>query len=138
VFHRDTIRPSVDAPDDRTPSRSVGTFISRLSAYVADALRYWEMRRLVYNAVLACVVAIDFVVAWPASYDKLSFDLLLGLFILSVIANIAFCAVYVVDLFVQFSGLHTAWRWGRLVLLIIGTAFASTIAHFTTRGFFGQ
>jgi hypothetical protein len=125
----------VDNSVDSTPSRATGSFISRLSAYVADALRYWEVRRLVYNGVLACVVLIDFGLAWPASRDKLSFDLFLGLFILAVIANIAFCAVYAIDLFVQFSGLHAAWRWGRVVLLTIGTAFASTIAHFVTRGF---
>jgi hypothetical protein len=132
------MRRSVDNPDNRTHSRPVGTFISRLSAYVADALRYWELRRLVYNAVLAGVVLIDFALAWPASRDKLSVDLLLGLFILAVIANIAFCVVYVIDLFVQFSGLHAAWRWGRVALLTIGTAFASTLAHFVARGFLEQ
>jgi hypothetical protein len=72
--------------------------------------------------------------AWPASREKLSFDLLSGLFMLAVLANIAYCAVYAVDLFVQFSGLHVAWRRGRVVLLIVGTALAATLAHFVAQG----
>jgi hypothetical protein len=97
-------------------------------------LRYWEPRRLIYNAVLAGVVVAHVVTAWPSSREKLSFDLLLGLFILAVLANVAYCAVYLADLFVQFSGLHVAWRRGRVVLLIVGTAFAATIAHFVVQG----
>jgi len=105
----------------------------RWSAYAADALRYWEPRRLIYNLVLASVVVAQVVLAWPASRAKISFDLVLGLFILAVLANVAYCAVYAVDLFVQFSGLQAAWRRGRLAVLIVGTAFAATIAHFVVQ-----
>jgi hypothetical protein len=52
------------------------------------------------------------------------------MFVLGVIANVAYCAVYAIDLFVQFSGLDAAWRVGRVVLLIVGTAFAAAITHF--------
>src|SRR5689334_13589853 len=100
-----------------------GSFVARLSAYTANALRYWEPRRLVYNAALACVVIAHYVQALPASREKLSFDLLLGLFILAVLANVAYSTAYAVDLFVQFSGLDAAWRRGRVLLLIVGTAF---------------
>jgi len=112
-------------------------FFVRLSRYVANGLRYWEPRRLIYNGVLVLVVGLDFLLAWPASRKMLSLDLVLGLFLLGVLANIAYCAVYVADLFVQFSGLDAAWRWGRRVLLTVGTAFAATIAHFFAKGIFG-
>jgi hypothetical protein len=108
-----------------------------LSGYVAQGLRYWEPRRLIYNGVLGLVVLVHFFLAWPASREKLSFDLVLGLFILAVLANIAYCGAYVADLFVQFSGLDAAWRRGRVVLLSVGTAFAATITHFFAKGFFG-
>jgi hypothetical protein len=108
-------------------------FFSRLSAYAANALRYWEPRRLIYNGVLALVVAGEFLGAWPMSRDKLSVDLLLGLFILGVLANVAYFAAYFVDLLVQFSGLHSEWRRGRLAVLIVGTAFAATLTHFFAR-----
>jgi hypothetical protein len=114
----------------------MGPFWSRLSSYVANALRYWELRRFVYNAVLAGVVLTHFALAWPASREKISFDLFLGVFILAVVANIAFSAVYAIDLFVQFSGLDTALRWARVILLIVGTAFAATFAHFIAQGMF--
>jgi len=111
-------------------------FWSRASQYVASSLRYWEPRRLVYNAVLALVVLEHVWAAWPVSRDKLTLDFVLGLFILAVIANIAYCGAYVADLFLQFSGLDIARRWGRPLLLAIGCAFAATIAHFVAQGFF--
>jgi hypothetical protein len=111
------------------PTTELGGFIQRLSAYVANALRYWEPRRIAYNLVLGSVVVVHMLLASPA-LDKLSFDSALGMFILAVLANVAYCAVYVVDLFVQFSGLDKPWRRGRLVVLIVGTAFAATITHF--------
>jgi hypothetical protein len=113
-------------------------FFTRLSRFVANALRYWEPRRLIYNGALALVVLIDFLYAWPTSREALSVDLVLGLFFLAVIANITYCAAYVADLFVQFSGLDEAWRRGRVALLTIGTAFAAVITHFFARGIFGQ
>ncbi len=120
---------------DDSPAFEEG-FVSRLRAYAANALRYWEPRRFVYNAALVLVVVTHFLEAWPASREKLSVDLLLGLFLLAVLANVAYCAVYLADLFVQFSGLDSAWRRGRVVLLIVGTGFAATIAHFIVQGSF--
>ncbi len=114
-----------------------GSFVARLSSYVADGLRYWEPRRAIYNGVLAAVVLVHFFLAWPASREMLSFDLVLGLFSLAVLANVCYCAAYLADLFVQFSGLQAAWRTGRVVLLIVGTSFAATIAHFMAKGALG-
>src|SRR5439155_26594123 len=102
---------------------------SRLAGYVAKALRFWERRRIVYNVILALVVIGNFVFAWPGSRLALSVNLFLGLFILSVLANVAYCAAYLPDIFVQFSGLDAALRWTRTVLFVIGTAFAATVSH---------
>jgi hypothetical protein len=112
--------------------------VVRFSGYAAKGLRHWEPRRLIYNGVLGLIVLCDFFLALPTSREKLSFDLVLAFFLLAVLANIAYCAVYLADLFVQFSGLDSAWRWGRVVLLVIGTAFAATLAHFFAKGMFGS
>jgi hypothetical protein len=120
-----------------SPPGSGSGFIARLSGYVANGLRYWEPRRLVFNGVLALVVAAHLFLAWPGSRAKLSFDLALGMFFLAVLANLCYCAAYVADVFVQFSGLHREWRTGRMVLLIVGTAFAATITHFFAKEMFG-
>ena len=116
-------------PPAQTPATVAG-FITRAAGHVADALRYWEPRRVIYNVVLAAVVIGHVVVASPESRGRLSVNVLLGLFFLAVLANVCYSAVYVVDLFVQFSGLQEFWAKGRVVLLVVGTAFAAVIAHF--------
>ena len=126
---------SASGRDDRTEAEA--GFFGRFSGYLAKGLRWWEPRRLIYNGALALVVLSHLVLAWPGSREKLTFDLVLGLFALAVLANIAYCAAYPADLFVQFSGLETAWRRGRVVLLIVGTAFAATLTHFFAKGMFG-
>jgi len=108
----------------------IAGFIGRVSGYVANGLRYWEPRRIIFNIVLGAVVAGHFVYALPQSREQLTVNTILGLFFLAVLANVCYCAVYAIDLFVQFSGLHTAWSKGRIAVLIVGTAFAAVIAHF--------
>jgi type IV secretory pathway VirB2 component (pilin) len=98
--------------------------------YLSSAIRYWEPRRIVYNAVLGVVVLIHIVIAWPASKASLQTDNLLFLFVLAVLANVAYCAAYVVDIVVQMSGFRESWLRLRWILLLIGLAFAATLAHF--------
>ena len=105
---------------------------------VADALRYWEPRRAFYNVALAAVVAAHLAASWPASRDALTVDVVLGLFFLAVLANVCYCAAYVVDLFVQLSGLQGFRAKGRVAVLIVGTAFGAVIAHFFATSMFSS
>ena len=41
--------------------------------YLSAAIRYWEPRRLLYNFVLAVVVAAHIVRGWPSSREALHF-----------------------------------------------------------------
>ena len=119
--------------DDHRPADAPATvagFIGRATAHVADALRYWEPRRIIYNAALAAVVLGHVLAGWPESRARLSVNVFLGLFFLAVLANVCYCAVYLVDFFVQFSGLREAWAKGRVAVLTVGTIFAAIIAHF--------
>jgi hypothetical protein len=120
-----------EASSNGRPDLAV-SFLSRLSAYVANALRYWEPRRLIYNGVLALVVLAE--IALTRASQQITVDLLLGLFILAVLANVAYCAAYAVDLFVQFSGLDAPWQRGRILVLVIGIAFGAALAHFFVQG----
>ena len=115
-----------------TPTEAGST--GRATGYVAEALRYWEPRRLFYNGVLLAVVVAHIVAKWQDVQKLPTFDEFLLLFLLAVLANICYCAVYAVDLFVRFSGLQTAWDKGRIVVLLVGTAFAAVIAHFLSSG----
>jgi len=104
--------------------------------YFTNAISFWEPRRVIYNAVLATIVIAYFAIGYPASKGLLSIDFILGLFLLAVVANIAYCAAYLVDVFVQASGFREVWQRSRWVLFAIGTAFAAIITRFVAMGMF--
>jgi hypothetical protein len=106
------------------------TILSQLQELVTDALRYWEPRRLLYNALLALIVLGHFVASWPASRTAVTSDGALGLFLLAVVANVAYSVVYVPDVFIQFSGFRDSRSRWRLVFLVVGFAFAAVLTHF--------
>jgi hypothetical protein len=108
----------------------------QLRELITDALRYWELRRPFYNALLALIVFGHFAASWPASRVFITFDGVLGLFMLAVLANVAYSVVYVPDVFIQFSGFRASrarWRW---ILLAVGFAFAAVLTHFFSSGMF--
>jgi hypothetical protein len=124
-----------DGLEGSTPARG-GPSWGRFGELASDALRYWEPRRAIYNVILLIVVAAEFFMRWPASKSALSSDTILVCFFLAVLANVAYCAAYAVDLFVQFSGLRSSWGRMRWVVFLVGTAFAATITHFFAPGLF--
>jgi hypothetical protein len=103
---------------------------------VTGAIRYWEPRRLVYNAVLAAIVLVYFGINYPASKSLLSIDLVLGLFVLVVLANVAYCAAYPVDIFVCASSYRDQWRKHRWIIFMIGLLFAGIVTRFLALGMF--
>src|SRR5256712_10232489 len=107
-----------------------------LREMVTDSIRYWEPRRLIYNAVLALIVLGYFCASWPASRSTFTFDGILFLFVLAVLANICYCAAHVADIFAQFSGFRELWIRFRWMLLVLGVVFAGIITRFFALGFF--
>ena len=107
-----------------------------LREYATDAIKFWERWRVLYNLALAAVVTIHFIAGYPASSSMLSLDLALGLFLLAVVANVAYCAAYLVDIFAQASGFRELWQQYRWFLFAIGTTFAAIITHFVAMGMF--
>jgi hypothetical protein len=68
-----------------------------------DTIRYWEPQRILYNGVLLLVVATRYWANLPASRAVANADSLQVLFVLAVLANVAYCAAYIVDVVVQMS-----------------------------------
>jgi hypothetical protein len=66
---------------------------------LTNAIGYWERRRVAFNIVLAAIVLTYFAIHYPASKTVLSVNYVLILFLLAVLANIAYCAAYLVDVF---------------------------------------
>ncbi len=123
--HGETVAPTPSS-SARATSREMAT----------DAIRYWEPRRLIYNAALALVVIGYFFASWPASRATFTFDGILFLFVLAVVANLCYCAAYVADIFAQFSGFRVLWLRWRWLLLTLGITFAAVITRFFALGFF--
>jgi hypothetical protein len=105
---------------------------------LTDAIRYWEPRRIIYNLVLAAVVAVHAALAWlgPGPTPAITSDAMLSLFLLAVLANIAYCAAYVPDIPAQLSGFRSEWLRLRFMVYFVGLAFAAILAHFYSRSYF--
>jgi len=97
---------------------------------LTDAIRYWEPLRLVYNAALAFIVLIYFWIGYPASKTDLSVNSILFIFLLAVLANVAYCTAYLVDIFAQASGFRETWQKNRWMLFVIGLLFAGVLTRF--------
>ena len=104
---------------------------------LSDAIRFWEIRRIFYNLWLAVVVLTYFFIYWPGSKSLVQLDALSSLFILAVLANIAYCAAYPVDVFVQMSGVREIRGKVRWVLYVVGMIFAGILTRWVAIGVFG-
>jgi len=80
-----------------------------LRALLDDALRYREPRRLI----------------WPHFRPALPL-----LFALAVLANVCYCAAYLVDLPLQVSSFGSGWRRRRVVPWLAGMLFAAGLASY--------
>jgi hypothetical protein len=105
---------------------------------LSQAIRYWEPRRILYNALLMVEVAMVFGVNLPASRSHLNVNLVLLLFVLAVLANVAYCACYVVDVVAQLSAFRVVWLRFRWALFLLGVAFAGTLTYFFSSGLFAN
>jgi hypothetical protein len=101
-----------------------------LRALLDDALGYWEPRRIIYNLLLGAIVLAWLILSWPHFRTALTLRALLLLFVLAVLANVCYCAAYIVDIPLQLSSFRQRWlrwRWG---LWLVGTLFAAILANY--------
>src|SRR5215471_17301422 len=103
---------------------------------VADALRYWERRRVLYNVLLMAVAVCWVVLTWPhfRSVELMGIPpgdthpVLLILMILAFLANLCYCSAYLVDIPLQLT--FARWRKYRWVLLLTGLFFAILVENY--------
>jgi membrane-associated phospholipid phosphatase len=95
---------------------------------LVDAVRYWEERRLIYNAVLAVITVGGFVLLIPRSVQVFEARTIYGTFILALGANAAYCAAYIPDIVAQATSFRDQWRRWRWVFFLIGMVLAVVIA----------
>jgi hypothetical protein len=119
--------------DGPQPLESPGSGVSPSTQFrgiLDDAIRYWERRRLAYNLVLALVV-----IAWVASTrphfrGALTLESLLALVILATLANVCYCAAYLVDIPMHYSSFCVVWRRRRWGLWLTGMLFAVALENY--------
>jgi hypothetical protein len=99
-------------------------------AFFAEAIRYWEPRRLLYNFALTAVCVGWVVRTWPHFRPVLTLSSLPPLTVLALLANACYCAAYVVDMPLQRSSLGTVWRRRRWALWLMGTLLATVLASY--------
>src|SRR5579872_2288697 len=102
-----------------------------IRAYLAEAIRFWEPRRFAYNLILASVTVIWFWLGW--SHFRLvlfHWHLMLALLILAAAANVCYSGAYLVDVPLQFSTFHAAWRRRRWLLWVAGMLLAVLLASY--------
>ncbi|NJO13520.1 MAG: hypothetical protein HC872_08720 [Gammaproteobacteria bacterium] len=104
---------------------------------LSGSIRYWEPRRLLYNAALILVVIGTFMAGWPESKTAFQVDTILVLFVLAVLANVAYCAAYLPDLVLQYSSFRDVWMRARWVLLLVGTLMACAVTYLSIVVLFG-
>ncbi len=97
---------------------------------LADAIRFWEPRRILYNFALSVVVVAWLVLTWPHFRPALTLTSVFLFSILALLANVCYCAAYLVDIPMQHSALAAVWRRRRWVLLLAGTLFAILLENY--------
>jgi hypothetical protein len=105
---------------------STGPFRGRF----AEAVRYWEPRRLFYNIGLTAITVGWIVVTWPHFREALTMSSLGILTVLALLANVCYSAAYLVDIPMQLSSLSNVWRRRRWLLWLAGTLFAFALANY--------
>lgn len=97
---------------------------------LADAIRFWEPRRVFYNAILAAVVIGWVVLTWPHFSDALTLEHALFLVFAAVMANLCYSAVYLSDIPMQLSASRAMWQRWRVGLWVSGTMFAVLVENY--------
>lgn len=98
---------------------------NNLQGGIRDATRFWEPRRLWYNAILFAIVLLWVVLTWPHFRPALNWADLGRMTILELLANVCYCAAYVAEFFIQGALPPKFWRrvryavWGAGMLLAI-------------------
>ena len=103
---------------------------------VTNSLRYWESRRILYNALLTAVAILWVVLTWPhfravpllGIPSGETHPALLILVILGFLANVCYRAAYAIDIPLQLT--FATWRRYRWALLVTGTLFALLVENY--------
>jgi uncharacterized membrane protein len=95
-----------------------------------EAILFWERGRLGYNLALTALVAVWVIRTWPAFRPAVVAPHIHELVGLAVLANLCYCAAYLVEFsLIQSSAPESRRRWRR-GLWLAGALFALLVAQY--------
>ena len=100
-----------------------------LRGILDDAIRFWELRRIPYNLILAAVVVI-WVLPFGLGGVIFTWQGALALFVMAALANVLYSVAYCLDVFIQYSSFRDLWRRRRWMLWLAGMLLAVALANF--------
>jgi len=99
--------------------------LEKLKEITTNAIRFWELGRVVYNISLA-VIVLGFCAYWLLT-DKSIHYLEFSMFLIpmAALANLLYTAAYLPDFFAQLSAFRKIWLKCRILLFLLGLFLAS-------------
>ena len=91
---------------------------------LADAARFWEPRRLVYNLLLFGVVLVWVTKTWPHFRPAITLASLEIMTVLALLANLCYCAAYLAEILIQNATNTAEWSRQRWAVWVAGTLLA--------------
>jgi len=107
---------------DRLSAKSSPRFV--------EAVRFWEPRRVWYNAALFVVVLLWLGLTWPHFRPAFTLDALGKMLVLALLANVCYCAAYLVEAVIQRVSSGAARRRFRWAVWILGMLLALLIENY--------
>jgi hypothetical protein len=101
-----------------------------LRGILDDAIRFWELRRVPYNLILAAVVIVWLVANRAHLQEAVLWPAILALFVMAALANVLYSVAYCLDVFIQYSSFRDLWRPRRWMLWLAGMLLAVALANF--------
>ena len=120
----------MDTGPSPQPKTSGGGPLGPSPGAYKDVVRFWELRRIAYNGVLAVVVILWVAVSWPHFRPAFTWESLLFLIFAAALANLCYCAAYLVEFPMHTSAIRSGgkrWRW---TVWLLGTVFAVVVANY--------
>lgn len=101
-----------------------------MASTIRDAVRYWEPRRIAYNAVLTALTLLWVARTWPHFQPAMTLANLGRLLVLAAIANVLYSTAYLADLPLQELFPHATRRAWRTPLFVLGTLLALLLTQY--------
>ncbi len=95
-----------------------------------QAIRFWEPRRIGYNLALLALAGAWAVRTWPTFRPAVVLPHLPEILVLAGLANLCYCAAYIVELYLYESPVRDSWVRRRSGLWLAGTLFALVLAQY--------